>query len=495
MEMIPLTSIKYVKEAMRLEKKVSYIAFNSKNKTEILGNVLKYTSNFFVLLISNIEKYKDKEIYFCDRDNIKVVLEDITKNKVSHLIEDADGRYDNLIVLIDLLETEKTKYDYLQNWGMKECQITYNLLQEIGKNFTFYNYIIEKGYIILEYVENDCKSDVFSESYSENKECLFINYKGGIGDYVMVVSLLYDFISKSGFPAEKTYLIMQEGISQFDLAKCFFPDIHILKMPSYVMISQLMELSKRSNYDLKRLYTFKDNTFVDLTELSGTGHIYDINRRRMFPDADIYPFTHIEMMRKRIIEKIPSARKKQLDGMFDENKKYIGYQFFTGDLIHDKKYIGRVERCWNEENAYGFYKICIENDVNIVILSPNCYRVMPSTIEFGKLTIFEYIYIISRFTMVVGIDSSAGHIASFWNIPTLTIWGEQTPLVCEGNEIGFRVLRNNYSIVPKDGDINSVSPKIVYDTMNKMLTGEIMTERDRVITYFDSLNGYNTLFV
>ena len=30
--MIPLTSIKYVKEAMRLEKKVSYIAFNSKNK-------------------------------------------------------------------------------------------------------------------------------------------------------------------------------------------------------------------------------------------------------------------------------------------------------------------------------------------------------------------------------------------------------------------------------------------------------------------------------
>ena len=82
---------------MRLEKKVSYIAFNSKNKTEILGNVLKYTSNFFVLLISNIEKYKDKEIYFCDRDNIKVVLEDITKNKVSHLIEDADGRYDNLI--------------------------------------------------------------------------------------------------------------------------------------------------------------------------------------------------------------------------------------------------------------------------------------------------------------------------------------------------------------------------------------------------------------
>lgn len=495
MEMIPLTSIKYVKEAMRLEKKVSYIAFSAKNKTEILDDVLKYTSNFFVLLIGDIEKYRDKEIYFCDPENIKVVLEDIAQNKASFTIEDMDVRYDNLVVLINLLETEKTKYDYLKNQGMRECQITYCLIQEIGKKFTFYNYIVQSGRLVLEFVENDAKSDVFSESDFDNKECLFIHYKGGIGDYVMNVSLLYDFILESGFPAEKTYLIMQEGISQFELATCFFPDIHILRMPSYVMCFELMELSKRNSPDSNRLYTFKGNTFIDLTELSGTGHIYDLNRRRMFPDADIYPFTHIEMMRQRIIEKLPPARKKQLDGMFDENKKYIGYQFFTGELIHDKKYIGRVARCWNEDNAYEFYKLCMENDVNIVIFSPNCYRAMPSTIEFGELTIFEYIYVISRLTMVVGIDSSAGHIASFWNIPTLTIWGEQTPLVCEGNEIGFRVLRNNYSIVPENGDINSVSPKIVYDTMDKLLTGEIRTDSDRVITYTDSVNGYNTLFV
>lgn len=130
-----------------------------------------------------------------------------------------------------------------------------------------------------------------------------------------------------------------------------------------------------------------------------------------------------------------------------------------------------------------------------MILSPHCYRTMPGVIEFGKLTIFEYIYVISRFTMVVGIDSSAGHIASFWNIPTLTIWGEQTPLVCEGNEIGFRVLRNNYSIVPEDGNINSIDPEAVYDTMNKMLSNEISIDCNHIITYADSVNGYNTLFV
>ena len=495
MEMIPLTSIKYVKEAMRLDKKVSYIAFNSKNKTEIVSNVLKYTSNFFVLLISEIEKYKDAEIYFCDNGNIKAVLEDIDQNRANHTTEDATVRYDNVIVLIDLLETEKTKYDYLKNREMKECQITYNLLQIIAKKFSFYGYLIENGYIVLEYIENAAKRDAFPGNGSGKNGCLFINYKGGIGDYVMNVSLLYDFILKSGFPAEKTYLIMLDGITQFQLAKCFFPDIHILKMPSFVMMCHLMEISKRKNQESKRLYMFKGNTFIDLTELYGTGHIYDLNRRRMFPDTDIYPFTHIEMMQKRIIGKISTERKKQLDGMFDKNKKYIGYQFFTGDLIHDKKYIGRGARCWSEDNAYEFYKICIENNVNIVILIPHCYRTMPGVIEFGKLTIFEYIYVISRFTMVVGIDSSAGHIASFWNIPTLTIWGEQTPLVCEGNEIGFRVLRNNYSIVPEDGNINSIDPEAVYDTMNKMLSNEISIDCNHIITYADSVNGYNTLFV
>lgn len=495
MEMVAITDIRFAKEGMRLGKKFSYLIFNSKEISEIVRNVLQYTKNFFVLFVSNIDDYRDKRPYFCNSETIGTVLEVIEKNGENITSEDPCIEYDCMIIMLDFFENERTKFDFLLHKIMKECQITYNILQVINKKFVFYNFMIEDGYIILQYIEKNRIRQIHHVSAISEKDCLFMNYKGGIGDYIMNLSLIYDFIQDCGYSQDKIYLIMFDGISQIDLVKCFFPAIHIVKIAGYTLLRLLMEKTKENSNSESEIYDFDGNQFIDLTELYGSGHIWDLNGRIMFPNREINPFHHIEMMKKKVMHLISEERKKQIDDMFDKNKQYIAFQFFTGELIHDKKYIGRETRCWNEENTYTFYKKCVENNINVVIMSPHCYREMKSSIEIGKLSIFEYIYTVSKFDLIVGIDSSAGHIASFWNIPTLTIWGEQTPLVCEGNNIGFRVLRNNYGIVPKNRDINSVKPEVVFKTMKKILLNEIELDSNHLITYEDSVNGYNTMFV
>ena len=96
--------------------------------------------------------------------------------------------------------------------------------------------------------------------------------------------------------------------------------------------------------------------------------------------------------------------------------------------------------------------------------------------------------------MVIGIDSSAGHIASFYNIPSITLWGGFSPVKFWNSYNGYRALRKNYSIVPCDQNLRSVKYDVVYDVLTKCLSGEIQF-KEEIITYQDSLDGYTVSLI
>jgi ADP-heptose:LPS heptosyltransferase len=110
------------------------------------------------------------------------------------------------------------------------------------------------------------------------------------------------------------------------------------------------------------------------------------------------------------------------------------------------------------------------------------------------MSVYSYVYAISKLKFVVSIDSSSGHIASFYNIPSLTLWGKTTPVKYTDNLIiGFRPLRNNFSIVSKSEKIENITGEFVYETLKKLLENNF-NNPDKIITYQDSLDDYNIVY-
>lgn len=105
-------------------------------------------------------------------------------------------------------------------------------------------------------------------------------------------------------------------------------------------------------------------------------------------------------------------------------------------------------------------------------------------------------YLISKIDCMIGIDSCCGHIAALFNIPSITLWNDQTPseFVSEMIKISFRPLRKNYSIVPKNGDISSIDYYLVYEIMIKIMEKEILFD-ESVISISDTLDNKNILYV
>lgn len=496
MQMVPMNSVKFAKEGMRLPQKVYYLGFNEKEEESIVWEVLKYTSNFFVL-ITGKEIVNFKNFIYCDANNIHDALSIVRggDSKIANRFEHADN-CNRLICIFLFSENEKCKFDYLRNRRMREFQITSNLLLKLNLNFSFHDYYVVNNNMVIRLIHNnffDSRGILKSKNHFENNLILF--FRSGIGDVMLNCSMVYEYLKHSSFDPSKTFIVLEKNSIQEELFRTIVPEYNILYFPSLTMILYFLEVAKKDNPEDERgLHEFKGNYVFDLTSLSGEGHIYDLINKRLFGEVRIAPFKHHAVIKEKIIHSIDHSRKELIDNVFRKKSMVIGFQFFTGDYISESKYVGKKQRCWNEHNARLFCDICKENNIELLIISPHPFADITGTFTLGELSLQEYIYAISKLTMVVGIDSSGGHIASFFDIPNLTIWGEQTPLVWEGKQVSFRTIRNNYSIVPQNGDINSIDACTVYEKMIDFLNSKTTVKKD-TITFQDSKDGYNMYFV
>lgn len=84
--------------------------------------------------------------------------------------------------------------------------------------------------------------------------------------------------------------------------------------------------------------------------------------------------------------------------------------------------------------------------------------------------------------MLIGIDSSGGHIASFYNIPSITIWGKQTPECFPETlkKVSFRPLKKNISIWSERKCTDVIDANIIFEKAMEILNGNIKFSDDMI---------------
>jgi len=192
-------------------------------------------------------------------------------------------------------------------------------------------------------------------------------------------------------------------------------------------------------------------------------------------------YKHSDVLKNIILDNMPAQEKRHIDDLLGE-RQYVGFQFYTGKQSeYRNEFYYEDRRVWDEENVRSFLELCQNNSMDVVILTPHPYKGLSACLNLPKTTVYSYAYAISKLKFVVSIDSSAGHIASFYNIPSLTLWGNTSPLETMDNlTIGFRPLRNNFSIVSKSKSMKNIKGEYVYDvlhtlTQNRNVDGSVDT--------------------
>ena len=75
--------------------------------------------------------------------------------------------------------------------------------------------------------------------------------------------------------------------------------------------------------------------------------------------------------------------------------------------------------------------------------------------------------------LVVGMDSSGGHIASFSDVPSITIWQRHAFTPDSTYKRSYRPLRKNISLYSDEITAQCITPRLVFDVMQSFLRGEI----------------------
>lgn len=225
-------------------------------------------------------------------------------------------------------------------------------------------------------------------------------------------------------------------------------------------------------------------------------HISDAVKPILDIGLDFHVYAHNDILISRINNSIDLEEKKYIDDFFADSD-YIGFQFFTGTYDEvEEKWITDRGRNWDNENVSEFVKICNENGINLLTFSSHPYADI-QTERLKNVSVLGFVYAISKLKLLVGIDGSGGHIAAFYNVPSITIWGKQTPEYfynigikqekLQHNKISYRPLRKNISIWSNERCIENVNFKVVFDKMVGVLNGDINISED-VLGYYDQSN-------
>jgi len=206
-------------------------------------------------------------------------------------------------------------------------------------------------------------------------------------------------------------------------------------------------------------------------------------------------YRHSGVLQGKIMEKVGEEEKKYINGLVEGKKYNIGFQYFTGafNVQENKWYLD--DRKWDGKNVKKFIAKCKKRGMNLIALNYETYEPDPLLQGFctKKLSIPGYALLISKMDLVVGMDSSPGHIASFYGVPSITLWGKSSPLKLYHTYVGYRALRKNYSIIAKNGELSSIGYRTVFSAVKKFAKNKLRF-KEEIITYQNSADGYNVIY-
>lgn len=457
---------------------------------KIISKLLKYTNDFLIIL----DKYFETRIpiyksFNCNSNNVVDCLEKIfngTGEYTANYIR--KNTSDNIhIIFVKIQDEEKNGYIELFQNNYK-----FHLLIMAAEKYKLFDFYSMNNKIVVR----------VKKKIEENHKFIFKNYRdinqydttnillhtnfSGIGDYFRFSSLwiefAFDLLSVNLHPI----LALVENIPSNEIAE------NLLEEYSFVYFSS----SIQKKYCLDSLMCknvinleYKFNEYLDQCNSKPYKTNHEILNELLEIDK-VNPYKYDYILQKRILDSIDIKEKKYIDSVFN-NKNFIGLQYFSGASLNNEKnkWVSAIYKDWSSNNVECFMKIANKKNIDIILLNENPYDLninYSNVIQLKPVSVFAYAYAISKLEVLIGIESSAGHIAGFYNRPNITLWGgTTTPFCFFGNLYSYRVLRKNLSVVSKSNDVNLISPNKVIELLDKVIVID-----DHIIDYHETNNVY-----
>ncbi|RHW32562.1 glycosyltransferase family 9 protein [Oceanobacillus profundus] len=239
-----------------------------------------------------------------------------------------------------------------------------------------------------------------------------------------------------------------------------------------------------THFDSYYIYEFltKSNFYSDVhfinTRLDHPPHLHllDVATKSLGFSEPVSPF-----ISKELYPLLPTEIEDQLMYLKCKGSSVVGIQLDNGD----------GQRSWDGEHINKLVRICKENHITLINLTPSPHISNEFVdLDVSLLPISKLFTVISKLDAVVSIDSVCGHIAGVVGTPSITIWGKDKPLASPQNPfVSFRVLSQNYSLCPTSNEINDIPSELVFKHLIRLLESEFSSPER--ITIDQTISGYN----
>ena len=470
---------KKLKALVRIRPQLYLFSFDPKEEHDIVCCVSRYT-RFFVIINTYQDAWieaKSVQCLACSSVDIEDIMEAICYSRPINNQSVFYGMKEYMLLI--MADNTQQRDALLDNYF-------YSYICNIIKNYRPYDFYFLQGHAVVKYKLNNSflsptVSPRFYPPYT-GKTIILLPF-AGLGDHFMQFSIIYQYIinqTKNG----NTVLFARFGNDipdKTDPIRQFHSYVNIAYFNSGRQYLDCMSLSDDKEF-ISLFDLFFQQTRPGMPYNDHGYHVTEVVKAILNVDRQLDPYLHNALI-QREIEKALSAEEKNYIDYIMKEREYVGFQYFTGNY-DEKEDAWTTIGCknWSEKNVSEFVDLCRREDIPLLTLCNSPYNQVKDK-RLRKLSLSGYAYAISKLKMVVGIDSSAGHIAAFYNIPSITLWGGQTPFEAWEAKISFRPLRNNTSIYSSNKDINLISPKTVFKNMKAVLNHMAVHETDNTFFY------------
>ena len=191
--------------------------------------------------------------------------------------------------------------------------------------------------------------------------------------------------------------------------------------------------------------------------------------------------------------KMDDNSKAFIDDMREKYKYVISTQLVTQtDFTELGQAKIQMKKSWSKYNIQKFFDICAENNIGVLNLSSISNTNFKNVIDLSNVDVCSLINVIRQMDMHVGIDSVFGHIAGVFYVPNLILFGRNTAhwTISPDEKIKMHVsyvpFTRNLSLSNEKGDINAITPEIVWNKMMNLIANPGKLS-EKLVTY-DSIN-------
>lgn len=313
---------------------------------------------------------------------------------------------------------------------------------------------------------NDCLVCVYSNKrIKKNFGCVkkdnILFLSNGIGDLMIIYKLLLSFIQE-----RKIKMIVIDNDRNVAnkvaaLLKLCNNNVRYVSMENEVFSSIYKNIVASGSYNECYLVdvreTEKDNKYK-AKFFNKYLHYYDYVKS-IIGDYAEYDVNN-ELLQKKLYCLLCSEEKRSIENIFRRKRgTLIGIQFFTNPRSVD-------DRSLSEEAVFSLCA-CIKSNntlVNLTKYPVDEYQDVKFDYDISELSIFGMMYLISKLELVIAIDSCCGHIASFFEIPSITIWND-FKVVNDIMHMMWNPCKRNWSYVVNNCAIDSYEVKKLVESI------------------------------